>query len=204
MMNKMMKKVAVLFTVAALAVAGTTASVSANDGMSVSFSTEVASGAMTCCVDGANVRTEPSTNGDICGYLNYGDMARISGRTSNGWVLLENGGYVREDLLTWGPVAPVVDENVNPNYTWIEESNSWNSSRIKEQRGWMSHDNDTFTANVASGYLALRSEPCTDPSNEIAQIENGTMVRVIEYGPQFDYVMANGTYGYVNNDYLAG
>ncbi len=206
MMNKMMKKLVVLFTIGALSVASGAVSVNANDGMSVTFQIENATGTRTCAVDGANIRTEPSTNGGIIGVLNYGDVVRISGFTDNGWVLLENGGYVRADLLTEGAVAPRIDGHVNQKYNWIKESNSSNTSRIKEQRGQMSHDNDTFTVNVASSYLALRNAAVTDPSNEIAQLSNGTMVQVKEYGTQFDYVYVPSIdmYGYVNNDYLAG
>ncbi len=205
MMNKMMKKLAVLFTIGALAVAGSVVSVNANDGMSVRFSIETVYGTRTCCVDGANIRTEPSTNGAIIGGLSYGEVVNISGVTDNGWVLLADGGYVRADLLTTETITPAND-NVNPDYTWIKETHSSNSSRIKAERGYMSHDNDTFTVNVASGYLALRSSAVTDPSNEIAQLSNGSMVHVQSYGEQFDYVYVPSLdmYGYVNNDYLIG
>ena len=64
---------------------------------------------------------------------------------------------------------------------------------------------DVLYSNVASSFLALRSDPNNDDSNIIAQIyENGTALYMTgdfvgEYG--YCYVPALGMYGWVNTDY---
>ena len=63
----------------------------------------------------------------------------------------------------------------------------------------------TYMVNVQSGYLALRSEPAYNASNEKGRLYNGDMVEVVQpTGSGYAYVYAPGLYmyGYVNDDYL--
>ena len=61
------------------------------------------------------------------------------------------------------------------------------------------------TVNVASGYLALRTTPAYDASNEIGQLYNGDTVQLIG-GAEGSYVRAYspkyGTHGWVNAGFL--
>ncbi len=211
-----------MLTVSTMAMLGASYTTLANDGNGIDTMPNVTVETMaektmyvqpTC---GANVRTKPDVSGDIITTLEFNSAVKVDGKTSNGWYQVivanpkggESGGYISGDLLTTtkNAVPDVTPDGVNPHYTWIKETHSSNTSKEKAARGQMSHDNDTFVVNVQSGYLALRSAPQTDPNNEIAQIENGKMVHVEEYGEQFDYVYVPSIdkHGYVNNDYLKG
>lgn len=64
---------------------------------------------------------------------------------------------------------------------------------------------NTYTVSVASGYLALRTYPAFDSSNEVGQLYNGDTVTVQEYtsgGYWWVYSPKYDRCGYVNNDYL--
>ena len=195
MMNKFMKKLAIAVTAATMTVTGAGMLASANETKYVANDI------------GVNVRQAANANSKRLGGLYKGDAVDVI-NVNNGWAKINYNGktaYIINDVLsnTKPAVAPA---GYNSKYTWIKETNSSNTSRIKAQRGEMSHDNDTFTVNVPSGYLALRYSAVTDPANEIGQLRNGQMVQVQQYGTQFDYVYvpATGAYGYVNNDYLIG
>lgn len=62
-----------------------------------------------------------------------------------------------------------------------------------------------YYANVNTGYLALRSAPAYDSSNEIGKIANGQEVNVIDTSEDpywYVYVPGLGQSGYVNSEYL--
>ena len=192
-MNKMMKKIAIAFAAAAMTITGICGVASANEIKYVSNDI------------GVNVRQAATADSPRLGGLYKGDAVDVID-VNNGWARINYNGrvaYVTNGALSYTKPA-AQNSSVNNTYSWIKETNSSNTSRIQQQRGQMSHDNNTFTVNVASGYLALRSGAYTDPSNEIGQLYNGQMVQVQQFGSQFDYVYvpATGAYGYVNNDYL--
>ncbi len=64
----------------------------------------------------------------------------------------------------------------------------------------------SYTVSVATGYLALRTAPAYDYSNEIGELYSGdTFVATDRSGGQYWYGYApkyNNRYGYVNKDYL--
>ena len=193
-MNRMMKKLAVAFAAAAITVTGICGIASANEMKYVSNDI------------GVNVRQSPTADSQRLGGLYKGDAVDVIS-VENGWAKINYNGrvaYVTNGALS-NTKPTVQPAGYNKTYTWIKETNSSNTRKIQQQRGQLSHDNDTFTVNVASGYLALRSNPVTNPANEIGRLYNGQMVQVQQYGTQFDYVYvpATGAYGYVNNDYLA-
>ena len=192
MMNKFMKKIAIAFAAATMTIAGASMMASANETKYVANDI------------GVNVRQAATAESQRLGGLYKGDAVDVI-NVNNGWAKINYNGrtaYVINDALSY--TKPYVPSGVNSTYTWIKETNSSNSSRIRAARGYMSHDNNTFTAKVPSGYLALRYSAVTDPSNEIGQIHSGQMVQVLQFGTQFDYVYvpALDAYGYVNNDYL--
>ncbi len=172
MNNKFFKGIAIALAAASIATCAVSP-VFANDGMSVRFQTESASGTKMVIAGQANVRTEPSTNGGITDVLNYGDTVSIDGITDNGWYLLSGGGYVRCHLMSDG-------------------GQEHHDSRVEEGNIYYTH--------VNNGYVALRNAPCYDESNEIGPLWNGSEVQVIGE-QQGDYVLvsvnytASGEYG---------
>ena len=63
----------------------------------------------------------------------------------------------------------------------------------------------SMTVKVESGYLALRSTKAYDKDNEIAQLNNGDTVEVIEKKDStywYVYVPKLGKEGYVDKNYL--
>ena len=63
---------------------------------------------------------------------------------------------------------------------------------------------NTYTVKVASGYLALRSAPSFNASNEIGKLYTGETVEVQDYSGQYWWVYSPklNRSGYVNSDYL--
>lgn len=65
---------------------------------------------------------------------------------------------------------------------------------------------NTYRVNVATGYLALRTETSYDSGNEIGGLYTGDLVEVIDYtgatGYWYVYSPKYDDFGYVNNDYL--
>lgn len=65
---------------------------------------------------------------------------------------------------------------------------------------------NTYRVNVATGYLALRTDTAYDSGNEIGELYTGDLVEVIDYtgatGYWYVYSPKYDDYGYVNNDYL--
>ena len=196
-MNKMMKKIAIAFAAAAMTITATGMIASANETKYVANDI------------GVNVRQAATAESARLGGLYKGDAVDVIS-VNNGWAKINYNGktaFVTNNVLSnTKPAASTSTstKGVNSRYPWIKETNSSNTTKIQNQRGQMSHDNNTFTVKVASGYLALRSSAVPDPANEIGQLHTGQMVQVQQFGSQFDYVYvpATGAYGYVNNDYL--
>ena len=65
---------------------------------------------------------------------------------------------------------------------------------------------NTYRVNVATGYLALRTEAALNTANEIGELYTGDLVEVTDYtgatGYWYVYSPKYDRYGYVNNDYL--
>ncbi len=91
MMNKMMKKVAMVFAAATMAIAGSSMIVSANDGMGIDALTpdvtvqDMSSEGIVMSLVGARVRTAPTDEAKIVDTLKFGEKVEISGKTSNDW-----------------------------------------------------------------------------------------------------------------------
>ena len=67
---------------------------------------------------GVNVRTGPSTDFSVMDQLSRNDSVTVVAVTDNGWYKLDNGGYVRSDLVDSQPVI----EETEPVETTTEES----------------------------------------------------------------------------------
>ena len=61
-----------------------------------------------------------------------------------------------------------------------------------------------YTVRVETGYLALRTAPAYDYTNEIGKLWTGNKVQVYSYSGGYAYVYAPslGLYGYVNASYI--
>ena len=65
---------------------------------------------------------------------------------------------------------------------------------------------NTYRVNVATGYLALRTDTAFESGNEIGELYTGDLVEVMDYtgatGYWYVYSPKYDNFGYVNNDYL--
>ena len=109
--------------------------------------------------------------------------------------------------LYTGDVVYVIDSRSNSQYWWVD-------SPKYDRRGWVNKDYLTYlddsdkgdyTVKVDKNYLALRTAPAFERSNEIGQLYTGDTVSLLEkyngqywrvYSPKYDKC------GYVNKDYL--
>ena len=109
-----------------------------------------------------------------------------------------NGDYVyaiRNDGEYWYVYSPFLGAYGYTNANYLVSSYS----------SVYTYDSSIYYASVDSGYLALRSAPAYDSSNEIGKIANGQEVDLIDASLGsywYVYVPALGQYGYVNSDYL--
>ncbi|MDO4519325.1 MAG: SH3 domain-containing protein [Eubacteriales bacterium] len=144
-----------------------------------SYTVRVASGYLA-------LRTAPSYNSsNEIGELYSGDTVQIAGSTSGKYVWvyspkLNKQGYVNGDYLV--------------GYNGGSSGNNYSSYA-------------SYTVSVASGYLALRTAPSYNSSNEIGALYSGETVYVVG-GTSGSYVWVYspklGREGYVNGDYLVG
>lgn len=98
------------------------------------------------------------------------------------------------DSTYWYVYAPKLDKSgyVNKNYLYVSTG-----APIVPSSSW--------TVQVSSGYLALRSAKAFNASNEIGRLYSGDTVEVSDSNdPTYWYVYATklGKYGYVNKNYL--
>ena len=91
MMNKMIKKVAIVIAAATMTLTGTAMAVSANDGMGIEAVTpgvtvqDMNTVKYVAASAGANVRTAPSTSAHTVNTLGMNTRVQVTGMTSNGW-----------------------------------------------------------------------------------------------------------------------
>lgn len=190
MTNTFMKKIAILLTAATMSISQLPAMVYANDGMGIDTMKNVTVQDMHTYKNvqnesGANVRTAPSTEYPVIKKLNDHASVEVTGRTSNGWYQVmvslpeggESSGYISGNLL--GDEQAISDNAITSG---------------KE-----------MTVEGTSNYLALRTEPSYESSNEIGELNNGEKVIVESYAGNYAYVYAPslGQYGYVNANFLA-
>ncbi len=180
MMNKMMKKVAIVLGAAMLTLGGTTCVAHATDGEHTQ--TEYVN-----VGDFLAIRTAPDANAPQIGELHNGQDVEVSGY-KNGWAEINYNGkiaYVCGDYLS-------SQKPQNSNLNWLKTDSN---TATKQE----------YTVHVDQGYLALRTTPTFDNSNEIAQLQNGTKVELINNGEGTYWsvmVPSTGQNGYVNSNYL--
>ena len=193
MKNTMMKKIAVAFAAATMAIAGTTIAASANETKYVANDI------------GVNVRQAPTADSTRLGGLYKGDAVDVV-NVNNGWALINYGtgtAYVTDSALSYN--KPVVQEygyarGINAQGEFVSNNNG-TPSYVKTNANQA--NKQQYTVKV-DGYLALRSEPAFNNSNEIGQLHTGDVVNFKEnYGTYWCvYVPATGMLGFVNSNYL--
>ena len=144
------------------------------------------------------LRTAPSYDeANEIGELYTGDTVEVKDR-SNGqywWVYSPKHGregYVNADYLR---------------SSGSSSSGPSSSSSSGSASSYGSSSYGTYTVKVAKGYLALRTKPKYDESNEIGELYTGDKVTVLnKSNGQYWWVYSpkHGREGYVNADYLVG
>ena len=135
------------------------------------------------------LRTEPSYDeSNEIGELYSGEVVEVKDRS--------NGQY-------WWVYSPKHGREGYVNADYLRPSGSSSSGSSSSSHSSSSYG--TYYVKVAKGYLALRTEPAYDESNEIGELYNGDKVTVLNksngkywwvYSPKY------GREGYVNADYL--
>ena len=100
-------------------------------------------------------------------------------------------------------------------YWWVYSSSLGKSGYVNKNYltqsggssgGSSSSSRETVTVSVATGYLALRTAPAYDASNEIGELYSGDTVEVISKGGTYWWVYSPklGKEGYINSNYIVG
>ena len=87
----------------------------------------------------------------------------------------------------------------------MEKINAEELAQVSGGNDGMGNENwCSAVPNVRTGYLAIRSYPSYDDSNILDEIYPGSVFRINTFRWSGSYVWAkfNGTYGWVNADYL--
>ena len=122
----------------------------------------------------------PDYSSDIYGYVDCGDYVSVTADvytddTYGEWLAIDTGN---------GDLAFLPDYYIDPDPIPVAE---------------------TRTVSVAKGYLALRTAPAYDDSNEIGELYNGDVVELTgSYSGNYAYVYSYkyDAYGYVNANYI--
>ena len=97
----------------------------------------------------------------------------------------------------WWVYSPKYDRSGYVNSNYLKSGSSSSSSSSSSSYG-------DYKVKVATGYLALRTAPAYDYSNEIGKLYTGDTVTVKEKGGTYWWVYSSkyGREGYVNSNYL--
>ena len=129
--------------------------------------------------DSAVVYTEPDESSEVFGYLPYGNYVSVSADV-----------YTDDGFAGW--------YLVNIESTSLAFIPSYCVDIATP-------DTDLRTVSVSKGYLALRTAPAYDDSNEIGELYTGDVVELTgSYSGNYAYVYSYkyDTYGYVNYNYI--
>lgn len=211
MMNKLMKKIALALTVATMTLTSA-ASVSAAYGKGIESSPTAhvveKDYSVTVGQYGANIRAAATTDSNILYYLEPGTEVQISGLIYNNgkasdWYVVQitNGkrGYINEVTFDYMAGAAATSKTAEATLKEYMDTN------FEKDAKFTAHDvNSNKTVYVESGYLALRSYPSYEYSNEIEPLYNGETVEILGgTSGSYVYVCAeSGNYGWVNAGFL--
>ena len=150
---------------------------------------------------GMNFRNGPSTTATVIGSIPAGAQVDVQGN-ENGWDLISyNGqtGFIHGGNVAGSYTAPAPSQTATQNY--------YNTNWTQNAANMADYDlNSYMTVYVTNGYLALRSAPDFNSSNEIAQLHTGDRVEIINSQNSGSYVQvycpALGLSGWVNSGFL--
>lgn len=173
MMNKLIKKIVLVLTVAILTLTAVTPVFANEEANIAAYSVNTVSGVKTVIADTAIIRAEPIEEGRILKRVTYGTTISFCGITDNGWYQL----YVLDNAYG------------------VEIAGYIDGSLLADV------ENLTYATHVDQGYLALRSYAGYDEYNEIGPLWNGSSVTIIgnrigDYVPVRVNYSAPGQYGY--------
>ena len=152
---------------------------------------------------GMNFRNGPATSASVIGSVPEGSKVDVIG-SENGWdKVVYNGttGYIHGGNIADSYTAkPASTASSTKNYYDNNSTFSQKAvSAVNNTDGWK-------TVSVSSGYLALRTAPSFDASNEIGQLYSGDTVLVTGSQSNGSYVWVYSpkynTNGYVNAGFL--
>ncbi|MBQ1493158.1 MAG: hypothetical protein IIZ39_14485, partial [Blautia sp.] len=146
-----------------------------------SVSTSVSGTSYNVCVDAGYLALRSSmkfTKDNEIGKLYNGDTVKLQEKSSDTY---------------WYVYSPKLDKYGYVNKKYLEGASGAPSSYIAK-----------MTVSVAKGYLALRTQPSYDASNEIGELYSGDTFYVTEKGGKYwyGYSPKYNKYGYVNGSYL--
>ena len=167
------------------------------------FGTSAAAFANTQYVQtGMNFRNGPSTSAAVIGSVPAGAQVDVQGNV-NGWdVITYNGqtGYIHGGNVGSSYTAPAQQTNYNSTRAYFDNNFAQAAATLPES------GDGYHTVVVDSSYLALRSAPTYDASNEIGQLYTGDLVQrtsaetfgsyIQVYSPKYN------AYGYVNAGFV--
>ena len=152
-----------------------------------------------------NFRTAPSKTATIIDSVPAGAKVDVMGNV-DGWDLVSyNGitGYIHGGNVGGSYTAPAVKAAQN---TETATRNYFDTAFSSAAQNLPESGDGTHTVVVNSGYLALRSAPTYEDSNEIAQLHTGDIVQVTSPQAHGSYVEVYSpkynAYGFVNAGFL--
>ncbi len=157
-----------------------------------------------------NFRMGPSTASTIIGSVPAGAQVEVID-LQNGWNLIRyNGrtGYIHGGNLGDSYVvkkAPAAAQNTQASAAQAQTTKQYFDNNWTGSAQQMQNSQAIKIVSVASGYLALRTAPSYDASNELGQLYSGDVVQVVgaASGSYVQvYSMKYGTYGWVNAGFL--
>ena len=153
-----------------------------------------------------NFRSGASTTASVIGSVPAGAQVDFQ-RSENGWDLVTyNGktGYIHGGNLGDSYTAPkqtqAQSNNYNSTRAYFDNNFAYNAQHLPES------GDGCHTVVVNDGYLALRSAPTYDASNELAQLHTGDLVQRLNMNSVGSYIEVYspkyGISGYVNAGFV--
>ena len=167
------------------------------------FGTSAAALAATQYVQtGMNFRNGPSTTATVIGSVPAGAQVDVQGNV-NGWDLITfNGqtGYIHGGNVAASYTAPA------PQQTYDSTRAYFDNNFVQAAQNLPESGDGAHRVVVDNGYLALRTAPTYDASNEIGQLKTGDLVERVDGNTYGSYVKVYspklGATGYVNAGFL--
>lgn len=182
-------------------------------------SSEVCSGEVYYITEDKTATFNDQYSSQEIGTLNKNDEVTVMTKVSNGMWLIQTKksefAYVSMFKLSEKKITDKPESHKNESKTEskveskseskVESKADENNDRIIGAGSKPTSGYTVYKANVSNGYLALRSDQSFSESNEIAPLNNGDEIYVIDSSSYYWYVYAPkfNMYGYVNSEFVA-